>query len=156
MGKVDNSILRQKIALRLATLKGLPEPLVMEAYGGVGRIWMSCYSQFSKGIVFERDRAKSSLLAKQRPNWAIYEVDCERALAAGAGAHLALNFLDFDAWGSPWDAIRGFFRSERPFPQDLRLVATDGMRLNLKIRGIVRDEFLVRQQYDALTNYLGV
>lgn len=87
------------------------------------------------GVVFEKDPDKTKVLAVQRPAWAVYECDCEQAIAAGVGAHLPVNFLDCDPYGEPWPVIDAFFQSERPFPSMLAIVVNDGLRQKLKMNG---------------------
>lgn len=107
----------------------------METHGGYGAIWWQCYQNIDDGIVFEKDPAKSATLAMYRPTWAVYECDSETAIAAGAGAHLPVNFLDCDPYGEPWPVIDAFFQSERPFPPTLAVVVNDGLRQKLKMNG---------------------
>jgi len=107
----------------------------METHGGYGAIWNQCYADVSSGVVFEKDPAKTQVLAVQRPTWAVYECDCEGALLAGVGAHLPVNFVDVDPYGEPWPVIDAFFRSNRPFPEALGIVVNDGLRQKLKMNG---------------------
>ena len=104
----------------------------METNGGFGEIFKACYSDFETGIVFEKDSEKCEALAMQRPNWAVYRGDSVKLLAAGAGAHLAANFIDIDPYGDPWGHIDGFMRSARAFPPILAIVVTDGLRQYLR------------------------
>jgi hypothetical protein len=93
------------------------------------------YSEILQGIAFEEKAAKAERLAVQRPTWAVYESDCVKSLAAGAGAHLAVNFVDLDPYGEPWKVLAAFFGSERPWPQRLGVVVNDGVRMKLKLTG---------------------
>lgn len=130
-GKKDNSTILLKASLRLNLLKLVDNPIVMETHGGYGAIWNRCYMDIADGVVFEKDPAKTKVLAVQRPAWAVYECDCERALLAGVGAHLPVNFLDIDPYGQPWPVIDAFFQSDRPFPPTLGIVVNDGLRHKL-------------------------
>lgn len=87
------------------------------------------------GVVFEKNPDKTKVLAVQRPTWAVYECDCEQALAAGVGAHLPINFLDCDPYGEPWPVIDAFFQSDRLFPTTLAIAVNDGLRQKLKMNG---------------------
>jgi len=131
----DNSTFRQKAALRRALLREVTEPVVMETHGGIGALYRACYSRVTRGVVFEKDERKSSLLASQRPTWAVYEADSERALQVGAGAHLTVNVLDLDPYGEPWPCVKAFFTSERPFAPRMWVVVNDGLRQKLRVGG---------------------
>ncbi len=134
--KKDNSTLRQKVRLRnLARLFLIDVPVVMETHGGYGRIYLDCYADVKSGVVFETDDVKVLTLAEQRPTWAVYQADCVAAITQGAGAHLAVNFLDVDPYGDPWPVIGAFFSSNRPRPERMVVVVNDGLRRNLKANG---------------------
>jgi hypothetical protein len=130
----DNSTFHHKRQLRLTMLGRIQNPIVMETHGGIGKLFASCYSTLPTGIVFERDEAKSNFLAQQRPTWAVYRCDVVKALQAGAGAHLAVNFLDLDPYGSPYETVDAFFSSARPFPETMAIVVNDGLRQNVQMR----------------------
>jgi hypothetical protein len=131
----DNSTFEQKKRLRLVMLRKIEKPVVMETHGGIGKLYASCYSTIRDGVVFERDPAKADFLAHQRPSWAVYRCDVVRALRAGAGAHLDINFLDLDPWGMIWPTLDAYFSSKRQFPGRLGIVVNDGLRQNLKMHG---------------------
>jgi hypothetical protein len=118
----------QKRRLRLQALADMLEtPVVLEAYGGNGLVYSACYRHIEKGVVFEKNRRKAEVLARQRDTWAVYCGDTVHLLAAGLGSHLALNFVDIDARADPWPAIEAFLTSERPKPELVQLVVTDGL-----------------------------
>jgi hypothetical protein len=129
----DNSTFEAKARLRLAALRELggEAPVIMETHGGFGRLFLRCYRNVQTGVVFEQDSGKADALGRQRPTWAVYEADCERAIRAGVGSHLAVNFLDLDPYGQPWEVMDAFFESERPRSSRLVLVANDGLRQKL-------------------------
>ena len=127
----DNSTYKQKVALRRKLLSFVDTPIVMETHGGEGKLYNACYTHIGQGVVFEKNSDKSAVLGKQRPTWAVYEADCVMALAGGAGAHLAVNFVDLDPYGEPWPAIDAFFSSDRPFPPCLVLAVNDGLKLKI-------------------------
>lgn len=131
----DNTTLAQKVALRLNLLRQIPDPVVLETHGGTGRVWFRCYRDVLQGLVIEKNSEKAELLARQRPTWSVYEGDCEKAIAAGAGRHLPINVVDVDPYGSPWPVIEAFFTSERPRPELLGLVVNDGLRHKLMTGG---------------------
>jgi hypothetical protein len=132
----DNSTAAQKLALRRQALTMMrAEPVVMETHGGAGHLWRQCYSHIPQGVVFEQQAAKAAVLAHQRPTWTVFEGDCVGALEAGAGRHLAVNFLDVDPYGEPWPTLEAFFTSERPRPAELQVVVNDGLRQKIRIGG---------------------
>ena len=131
----DNSTFQQKSLLRKQLLKEIPNPVILETHGGMGKVYEECYRGIASGVVFETDPQKAEHLAKQRPTWSVYESDCIEALRAGVGAHLAVNFVDMDPYGEPWHVMDALFESERPWPARLALAVNDGLRMRLKIRG---------------------
>lgn len=132
--KLDNQTYRQKMMLRQLVMKRIAEPVVMETHGGFGHIGNVVYAGVARGVVFEKDEARADVLARQRPTWAVYNVDSERAIRAGAGAHLAVNMVDLDPYGDPWPTIEAFFTSKRPRADELHLVVTDGLRSKARMR----------------------
>lgn len=129
----DNSTGRQKILLRLNLLRELAAPVVMETHAGAGHLFMACYRNIPRGVAFEVKPEKTAILARQRPTWAVYECDCERALRAGVGGHLPVNFFDLDPYGEPWPVLDALFTSARPWPDKIGLVVNDGLRQGLRI-----------------------
>jgi hypothetical protein len=107
--------------------------VIMETNGGYGRLYLRCYRHMESGVVFEKQPDKAEALARQRPGWAVYETDCVRALRAGVGGHLAVNFLDLDPYGEPWPVLDAFLESERPRADKLVVVVNDGLRQKLKM-----------------------
>ena len=135
MAQKDNTTLANKVALRLEALAACRDPIILETHGGFGKVYQACYSRFTGGAVFEVDTEKAEALALQRPTWSVYESPCEPALAAGACDHRCFNFLDVDPYGSPFQAIEGFFSSPRPMPEELHLVVQDGLRQKVQLGG---------------------
>lgn len=131
----DNTTFKQKAALRRALLREIDQPVVMETHGGIGALYRACYSHIKCGVVFEKSPDKTAVLAGQRPTWAVYEADAEKAIAAGAGAHLMVSFLDLDPYGEPWPTIAAFFSSERPRAARLAIAVNDGLRQKLRMGG---------------------
>lgn len=131
----DNSTYRFKVELRRNALREIDQPCVLETHGGYGQIYEACYRSVADGVVFEQDSRKSSALARQRPEWAVYEADSTVALAAGIGQEWPVNVLDCDPYGQPWPVIRAFFESERPFQPRMLVVVNDGLRQKLKANG---------------------
>ena len=140
MPKQDNSTFTEKAALRKNALRrladmGVDRPVVLETHGGEGRLFETCYATLEEGAVFETDNVKVSILAKQRPTWAVYQADCVAALQGGVGGHLAVDLLDLDPYGEPWPAIEAFFCSERPFKECMVVAVNDGLRQKLAMGG---------------------
>jgi len=129
----DNTTLPLKVSLRKKALQRCSNPIVLEAFGGYGHIFRACYQEIAEGVVMESNPSKVRVLAVQRPTWAVYEGDAERLLAAGVGAHLPVNFLDVDPYGSPFASIAGFFGSDRPFPGEVHIVVNDGLRRSAQL-----------------------
>lgn len=138
-GQRDNSTLPEKVGLRRVMLRRMREagvePVVIEAYGGTGEVFVGCYASVLSGVVFDKKPERATHLAVQRPTWAVYRADCVAALAGGAGSHLVATVLDLDPYGDPWPAIRAFFESERPRADRLFVVVNDGMRIRMRVGG---------------------
>jgi hypothetical protein len=130
--KRDNSTFSQKAILRRMALARIENPVIMETHGGLGKLFAECYRGMGQGVVFEKKPERAAFLARQRPAWAVYEADCEMAIAAGAGAHLEVNLLDVDPYGDPWPVLSAFFESERPRAGKLVVVVHDGLRQTVK------------------------
>lgn len=130
----DNSTFDEKARLRKRLLDELDDPVVLESHGGTGRLYNECYkTKVDRGVVFELDESKADVLAAQRPQWAVYEADSEYAIGAGAGSHMACNFIDLDPYGQPWPVVEAFFESDRPKPDRLVFAVNDGLRQSLQM-----------------------
>lgn len=157
----DNSTFALKRALRREVLREIKAPpVILETHGGRGALWLACYQHITQGVVFEKDPGKADVLAMQRPTWAVYEGDCIAALAGGAGAHLTVNLLDVDPYGSAWGAIDAFMSSERPRAETLYIVVNDGARHKIRLGGAwaIHDlaEAVTKFGNDIWDNYLEV
>lgn len=130
----DNSTLESKILIRKRALEHLDsEPVILESHGGYGVVFDRCYFNVKQGVVFEKDAKKAVALSLQRPTWSVYECDCEDAIRGGAGAHIKINFVDLDPYGSPWECVDGLFKSKRNLDAKLVIVVNDGLRMKAKI-----------------------
>lgn len=149
--KRDNGSYREKAQLRRQALKLLANcPLVvLETHGGFGKLGAALYLGAETGCVFDLDAKKCDSLLAHRPNWSVYQADCIKALAGGAGSHLAFTFLDCDPYGSPWDVLTAFFSSERKFADYMQVVVTDGLLVTLKQGGAASVKCL-REEVDSL------
>lgn len=158
--KKDNSSHTEKVILRQTLLRKLDAaPIILETFGGWGKLYESCYQSCCYGLVIDKDPQKADHLARQRPAWAVYQTDSVSALRAGLGAEQPFNWLDVDAYGDPWPALRAFFQSERTFAKRLCIVVTDGLRIKINLRGAWETASLLdavlRWGNDGLTeNYL--
>lgn len=132
-GKKDNSTLRHKVTLRRNLLREIDRPVILETHGGWGAIYARCYSTIERGVVFERDEAKVSVLARQRPGWAVYDADCVRAIADGAADGWGINFVDVDPYGEPWPVLDALFSRAATWPDIVALAVNDGLRQKLRI-----------------------
>jgi hypothetical protein len=126
--KQDNTTFLLKTQLRVKALAELENPIVLEAYGGYGRVFARCYPHLRDGVVFDKLPERARTLAQQRPTWAVYEADCVKALSLGVGNHLPVNFLDLDPYGEPWPALDAFLESDRLLPPRLVICTNDGLR----------------------------
>ena len=113
-----------------------PSASILETHGGKGKIFLNCYSAFRQGAVFEKDEAKSDVLADQRPGWAVYQNDCVPAIAAGVGFQFAPNFFDLDPYGECWPVMDAVFAgmATRPKPARVAFVVNDGLRQKLAMK----------------------
>lgn len=118
--------------MRSRALLELEKPVVLETHGGFGKLYARCYSSVADGVVFESNPVKAARLGLQRPEWAVYEADCEEAMRAGVGGHLPVNFVDLDPYGQPWPALDAFFEGLKPQVPRLVLVVNDGLRQKMK------------------------
>lgn len=136
--KQDNSTFQQKVELRRKVLEilaeqGIQRPIVMESHGGSGKLFDALYAHLERGVVFEKDDAKSAILGKQRPSWCVYECDCEVAIRGGVGGHLPIDLLDIDPYGQAWEVIDAFFSSRRQFAPFMVVAVNDGLRQSLSL-----------------------
>lgn len=130
--KKYNSTEKEKRHLRKKALSETSDPVIVETNGGHGRMYATVYHDIIDGVVFEKNPKLTDWLCVQRPTWSVYEGDCVRAITAGAGKHLDVNFLDVDPFGSPWDILSAWFNSSRPHVPVLNVVVNDGLRNKLK------------------------
>lgn len=138
--KRDNTTFSRKLTLRREVMRTLAvqglAPVVMETHGGFGAVWDAVYRSVERGAVFEKEPKRCDALILQRPGWSVYQTDCELAIREGAGAHLSVNVLDVDPYGSAWPTLKAFFESERPRDSKLSVVVADGLRLVIQRGGI--------------------
>lgn len=129
----DNATRRPKAQLRAKSLLQLAQrgitPIVLETHGGWGHMYADCYTHIAQGLVCEKNPQKAEKLMRQRGHkWGVFETDVNKALAAGLGNHLEVNFLDVDPYGDPWPTIDAFLESERTLPPVLMIAVNDGLR----------------------------
>ncbi|MFW6030976.1 MAG: hypothetical protein ACOC9T_00165 [Myxococcota bacterium] len=133
MSKRDNAGLRDKVRLRTQARHLVEEPVVLETHGGWGEIWRYVYRDVETGTVFEKDEAKAEALAAQRPTWAVYLGECERAITAGVGKHLTYSLVDIDPYGDPWPTIDAVLSGAVPLAERLVIVVNDGLRRAIRL-----------------------
>lgn len=132
----DNNDLEFKIKLRKSFLKSISDaPVILEIYGGSGRIFNRVYSKYEHGVVLEKNPEKVEFLCKQRPSWAVYECDSVKALSDGFYVWKNFNFIDCDPYSNPYLSLEAFFHGRKMLPENLAIVVTDGMPLAIQLRG---------------------
>lgn len=131
--KKDNGSLPEKARLRQQLRAAVPAGAALETHGGVGALWRHCYQSCLPGVVCELDAAKADALARQRPEWRVYQTDCVRVLSAGLPAPERLTLVDIDAYGDPWPAVEALFASGWLAEPVVGLALTDGLRQTLKL-----------------------
>ena len=128
MAKKDNSTILSKTSLRRKLRREIEDPIVLETHGGYGELFNKVYADVPQGVVFETKPEKTDHLCEQRPTWAVYEVDCLKALQAGVGFHIPINFVDVDPYGDPWPVISAVLDNAQSLPDRWGLVVNDGLR----------------------------
>lgn len=127
--QLDNSTIVQKVRLRNRVLAACPTPpAVLETHGGYGRIYERTWYKARAGVVIEKDEAKADHLCRQRPSWAVYQGNCEAALAAGLAKATPFDVVDLDPYGQPFNVLAALAIPGRVFPDVWHLVVNDGTR----------------------------
>lgn len=130
------------MAMRQSLLNQMNEdPRILETHGGKGALGKALYRGF-RGVVFEKDPKKVPYLLEQRPEWAVYECDCIKALNAGIGLHLKPNFIDCDPYGSPWPVLKAIFKHGDKLADTVGVVVNDGLRRNAMLGCAWKDSVL--------------
>lgn len=127
MAKKDNGSRGVKAYVRHELMRVLPPSAVLETCGGSGGMYNDCYRGLP-GVVIEKNTRKAEALAEQRPTWAVYEGDAEKIVAAGAGFHLHISFVDIDPYGDPWPLVDAVFSRAKDLPDTWGLVVNDGLK----------------------------
>lgn len=128
---------KQRIRLRIRRQYLDDDASVLEAFAGEGRIYRGCWAGL-RGVCIDIAKNKASAAARERPRWACYAADSEKALAAGLGSQ-PHDVCDLDAFGAPWKFAKAYLQSRRQFAPVTHLVMTDGY---LRQRGRVPDRCL--------------
>lgn len=119
--------------LRRALLREFDHPVILETHGGMGRVYAACYERYP-GAVFELAPDRVDRLARQRPNWAVYEGDAATLIEHGAGSHLPISLFDIDPYGSAWPFVDAIFAHwPGRLPDRWGLVGNDGIRQYTKL-----------------------
>lgn len=134
---VDNQHLGLKVSLRERCIAeaDIQTLIVCETHGGFGKLGQLCYGEATLGMVVEKDAARASALARQRPTWRVYCADSAEVFAEGLGAEIAFTVLDCDPYGQCWPTLTGFFQSSRRVAEHLAVIATDGARQKMRLGG---------------------
>lgn len=115
---------------------GHDDPFVLETHGGRGELWGRLYSGFTRGAVIEKKPDDAEFLARQRPNWQVFEGKSELVLEAGLFRWEQVDFLDCDPYGEPWKVLEAFFGYEgRKWAPRMAVAVNDGLRQNTRIKG---------------------
>lgn len=129
----DNAGFVRKRQLRVNLIRTLKTPIVLETHAGAGKLYRHCYLDVPFGVAIDKNSQKVATLAHQRPTWAVYEADSERAIREGLAGNWPINFVDVDPWGDPWPTLAAFFESKRQHPKELVVCVTDGLRTGLTL-----------------------
>lgn len=118
---------RREAIKRWMGSSGGEQPVVCECHAGSDDFGVSLYREFD-GVAFDRDWRKTGMLVKRSPSWAVYEGKSDVLARIGAGRHLRITLLDINPYGAPWSLLRAWFDSPREHPNQMILVAYDGLR----------------------------
>ena len=140
----DNSTFMLKVKLRRKYLLMVDEPIILESHGGQGALFQALYSNIERGVVLDIKKDSTEVLVAQRPTWAVYQGDSERALMLGAGSHMPCNYFDIDPYGEPWPTMHALFQSKRTWPDRIVLVITDGLRGRIQMNLAWKHEHLAK------------
>jgi hypothetical protein len=124
--KKDNSTFIEKRELRRRVLAKSPARLILETHGGYGKLFDACYRGVP-GVVFEKKKEAATVLALQRPEWAVYCGDSKQMIGAGLGKLWPFDFIDVDPYGDALEVIEALVVGGLTEPR-IRFVANDGMR----------------------------
>lgn len=126
----------EKVSLRLNLRQHIPQPYIIELYGGKGLMYTHCWND-TQGVVFEKDPKLIDTLATVRPSWRVYQGDTVKALQAGVCSSVIPQhvILDCDPFGSPWPAIEAYIRALIVPPIVLGLAVTDGAIQKVQLTG---------------------
>lgn len=131
--KKDNSTFARKVTLRQVLVRQIEKPLrVLETHGGYGKIFSACYSRATRGVVIENDAEKVDHLARQRPNWSVYEGDSEGMIQLGVATRHSPNFIDVDPYGASWPVLMALFAKADDLPDRLAVAVNDGLRQKMQ------------------------
>lgn len=122
----DNGSHAAKTILRQRVLAATPGARVLEGFTGEGRMYRSVWCDAAAGATIDILQAKARDAARERPAWAVYRGDTEKALRAGWAGHVPWEIVDLDAYGSPWPFVMAWFESRRLRAPTTTLILTDG------------------------------
>lgn len=122
----DNGSGVAKARLRSRLAASLPaDARILEGFAGEGHLYRVCWRPFG-GATIDRDDAKARASAIERPSWAVYRGDTEKALLFGWLGKQIFDVVDLDCYGSPWLFVRAWFLGVRARAAVTTLILTDG------------------------------
>lgn len=130
--KKDNAAYQEKLTWRQAARmivrqRGWPF-VVLEAFGGWGKLYQDLYTNAEFGMVLEENPQKAGALGMQRPTWRVYECKSEIALGGGLAADIPFTLVDLDPYGECWTTLKAFALSKRKMSDEFVVVCHDGGR----------------------------
>lgn len=152
----DNGSYSVKQRQRLAKTSGLTaDTRVFEGFCGEGRIYRGAWCRFERGVCLDKVESKVRSAAFERPGWACYQGDTERAIIGGLAADVQFGIVDLDAYGSPWPFLRAWMTSDRDHAPLARVFLMDGYMSQASISRSCRALFPERagQQGDTPPEY---
>ena len=158
--KKDNSTLSHKLKLRKKALLKIDDPVILETHSGYGVLFDRCYRDVKKGVAFDLDREKITWVAKQRPEWMVYQADSLYCIKNNIDTGLKFNFIDIDPYGSSLEYVIEFLKSSIERDDHFIIVANDGLRAKLKISAwevkILKKAILKFGSNSIYKSYLGI
>lgn len=130
--QIDNSTLRQKIAMRISGLEIAGDCRIVETNGGFGKVGDACGYEKFQGMVFEKMEPKAKVLALKRPAWMVFEADAVKAIK-GMKFSSDYSFFDVDPYGDPFEYLAGIANASES--KRLIIAVNDGLRNKAKRGG---------------------
>lgn len=129
--KTDNSHGGVKRAIRLAALKRLESPVVLETHAGLGNMRESCYSGLP-GILCEKNEGRAECLAEKFPEVPVYCGDSIKVAYPDDIGPVVPNLIDVDPFGDPWPHLTALMNAPW-LPDRAVFVVTDGLIQSVRL-----------------------